>query len=101
MEDVKRFLFYSKKEKILFYVAGYTDNSNKVTDIIEMLNEGSKRVTDLVQADVKEAKTFMVEQSRRYKHMRVFYLENIEAREVPKDAYQFGKDWTMSKWLQD
>jgi hypothetical protein len=90
-------LFYSPKENLLFWIPGYTDNSDNVEDIVKMLMLHSKELSFLhVSYEVKDVKTFYVSNSSRYKNMRVFYLET---QVVPKDAFSIGKDWTMIKWI--
>ena len=94
-------LFYSGDEKILFWVAGYTDNSQHVNDIISVLTnlrDHFKRI-----GGKGTVKTDVINESRRYKHMRVFWCENIEDKDVPSDAFRITGDngWTMWKWLRD
>jgi hypothetical protein len=100
MESIQKNLFYSKSEGILFYVAGYTDNSDNVLEIIEMLKKGANVVAELINADIKEVRTFFVNNSRRYKNMRVFY---VKTDVIPKDAFTITEEnnWTMSKWVHD
>lgn len=103
MED----LFYSKQEKILFWVAGYTDNSNIVTEMIEKLNQLLEKFNEVAKVDPKEIRTHYIEDSRRYKYMRVLY---VETPNIPKDAFVIGEntsndqgphtDWTMWQWLK-
>jgi len=94
-------LFYSESEKIAFYVAGYTDNSLLVEDIISMLNKHTKKFSEKVGVDSKTVKTDYITSSRRYKSMRVFYAENVT--EKPEGAFVITSenDWTMHKWLHD
>lgn len=95
----KEGLFYSGKEGILFGIAGYTDGSHKVSDIISMLDSNAEELAKLVDADKKEVKTIFVSRSRRYKNMRVFYIETTVC---PKEAFVItGNGWTMWKWLED
>lgn len=105
-------LFYSPADKHLFYIAGYTDNSANVKDIISMYQSNYEFFYKI--CGVKEIKTCFVEKSSRYKYMRVFYCITDNP---PKEAYQLGMDkerekdllnqgyikeqieWTMIKWL--
>ncbi len=104
---MKHELFYSTSEKILFYVAGYTDNSDKVSEIKKTLNAGVKVLVDIlkdsgyIELDEKLVNTTFVTHSMRYKYMRVFYVQNVEKKYVSKSAFQIGKDWTMDKWLKN
>lgn len=98
MSNLKN-LFYSKKEAILFHVAGYTDNSESVSDIVEMLMFHSKALSVLDKNyQLEDVKTFYVTKSSRYKNMRVFYLKTSI---VPKGTFELDGDWTMMKWIEN
>ena len=88
-------LFYSQNEKILFLLAGYTDNSDSVDYWVKMLTQYKDYITNLVKTD--EVKTTYITQSTRYKYMRVFYCIT---EEVPEKAFVLDGDWTMMKWLK-
>ena len=94
-------LFYSGDEKILFWVAGYTDNTQHVNTILENL----KNLRDhFVRLGGKGAiKTDFITESRRYKYMRYFWCEDMEEKDVPEDAFRItgANGWTMRKWLTD
>jgi hypothetical protein len=97
-------LFYSVHEKILFLVAGYTDNTDNVKSIISMLENNMKHMQRI--SGVKIINTTFVQSSRRYKYMRVFYCTTDNP---PEDAFRIGDNckeddpnkWTMHKWLHD
>ena len=95
--------FYSETEKILFNVAGYTDNSSNVEEIKKVLDNGVNELCELskVKFDRKNVRTDFIRTSSRYKYMRVFYIEDIEDELIPKEAFRLGKDWTMRKWLEN
>lgn len=94
-----RDLFYSKDEKILFWVIGYCGSSSKVKDTIKEYKKDYKRFKKLGGGN--DVKTIEVLTSRRYKHMRVFYCEGIE--NPPRNAFEISNnnDWTMWKWLEN
>lgn len=94
-------LFYAYQGKVLFHVAGYQDNDNNVVNIIKALNAGARKLAGLISVDKKRVQTFLIEKSRRYKHMRVFFIENVESAFVPQGTYRIGADWTMETWLED
>lgn len=48
MNELDENLFYSPSERILFFVAGYTDNSLMVGKITDTLNTGAKKLADLI-----------------------------------------------------
>lgn len=99
-------LFYSKQEKTLFWIAGYTDNSLNVDEIIKMLSIESKRFNEFAKVDSSEIKTDYITNSHRYKSMRVFYCKTDH---IPEEAFVLGADvsndnghdWTMDKWISN
>lgn len=101
MEKIRSNTFYSIEEKLLFCVAGYTDNSSDVKSIVEMLTRFAKIVADMAPSiNVDDVKTLLVTHSRRYKNMRVFY---VETNDIPEFAFQISLNngWTMMKWLEN
>lgn len=93
-------LFYSETEKILFWVAGYTDNSVYVNTIIETLKNNREHFKRL--GAIGTVKTDVITDSRRYKSMRVFWCEDIEEQDCPETAFHLSveNEWTMWKWLK-
>jgi len=89
-------LFYSLKEKKMFYVAGYVDNSSKVSECIKVLEEGEKNIKKLIGTNKCEVSSRYIEKSSRYKSMRVFY---VDTRIIPPNAFVLNADWDMWKWL--
>jgi len=83
-------------EKILFWVIGYADTSDRVTDIIRTLRAGANEFAAVAKAPEEEIKTLVVKESAHFKHMRVFY---VKTDDVPETAFHLGKDWSMLKWL--
>ena len=95
-------LFYSVKDKRLFWVAGYTDNSYDVNFIIRMLRIKRKIFREMTKiSNYKKVKTDFITKSSRYKSMRYFWVDNIEIDKVPEEAFQLGTDWDMMKWLEN
>lgn len=89
-------LFYSNSEKILFQIAGYTQDHH-LANVVEMTTDLIKFANE-VGCDISEVKTHFIEKSSRYKHMRVFYIDS----DTPGlDAFELGDDWTMWKWLEN
>lgn len=89
-------LFYSLKEKKMFYVAGYVDNSDKITETLKVLKEGETNIKKLIGSDKCEISSRYIERSSRYKSMRVFY---VDTRIIPPNAFALNNDWDMWKWL--
>lgn len=98
METIRE-LYYSKVEKILFYVAGYTYNGENVGEQVEMLIKGAEKLATLIKTDRKNINTFFVTKSRKYKYMRVFY---VKTDIVPEGAFSLNKKsgWTMKRWVE-
>lgn len=103
-------LFYSKDEKILFWVTGYcwVDSTQNITEQISGLNEKRKEFLFSIKPEnqpedaYNKIKTYQIQTSRRYKYMRVFWLEGIKPNQVPEEAYNItSSDWTMQKWLEN
>jgi predicted nucleotidyltransferase component of viral defense system len=100
-------IFYSPNEKIVFYVAGYTDNSYKVDECIKVLKEGQlfleKLISKFQSIDTREVKSAYITKSRRYKSMRVFWIEGVN--QAPRGAFVINSDggdyWNMWKWLEN
>ncbi len=93
-------LFFSESEKIAFWVAGYTDTSFFVENIIKMLTEQTKIFSEKIGVEAETVKTDFITSSRSYKSMRVFYAENISTK--PEGAFVISSKngWTMQTWLQ-
>lgn len=100
MNELSDNLFYSPSEHILFYIAGYIDNSSKVGEIISTLNTSAKKLANLIGEKKENICTVVVEKSRRYKNMRVFF---IKTRIVPvkHGAFVISEKTTMLEYLND
>lgn len=95
-------LFYSGKEKILFYIAGYTDNSFNVKEIISVLeNNRNYFLTQVEMSKNTVVRTEFIINSRRYKSMRYFWINDVEPDKIPKEAFILNDDWTMQKWIEN
>lgn len=96
-------LFYSQVDKRLFYIAGYTDNSYNVKEIIGVLENNRKYF--LKQIGFPEntiVNTEFILKSSRYKSMRYFWINDVEKDKVPSEAFLLEDDyWTMTKWIEN
>ncbi|MBK7362627.1 MAG: hypothetical protein IPJ01_10065 [Micavibrio sp.] len=96
MED----LFYSTSEKKLFWIAGYTDNSYNVKEIVSTLTNNRNHFIKTCKLPEKSlVRTDYITKSSRYKSMRYFWVDNIKT--PPKNAFELGDDWTMDKWISN
>lgn len=112
-------LFYSPKEKLAFYIPNYyVDGTSMLDTIIENLQKERSKFVEMIGGEPKKDSiySYIIENSRRYKHMRVFH---VMCETCPKDAFQIGADeesikkqmamgytreqatWTMHKWITD
>jgi hypothetical protein len=94
-------VFYSRKEKILFWIVGYTDSSSFVEDIVEMLQTWSVKFRAMIPyaVEISQVRTFFIESSSCFKNMRVFYIYNASSRQLPKDTLKL-KNHTMNEWIR-
>ena len=74
-----------------------------ITALRKKWNEFILDIAKLPPARTKDVKTDYIQESRRYKYMRVFWCENVEPEDVPDDAFHITGEngWTMYKWLRD
>lgn len=92
-------LYYSPTENIIFGIAGYTDNSSNVQEIIKMLEENRLEFCQkagIIRMD--DVRTDFINKSSRYKNMRVFYLVDF-TNSIPENCFSIGEDWTIWNWL--
>lgn len=90
-------LYYSEADKTAFMVTGY-DSSGTAVELIDRIQRDLELFKQAVGTN-EGVYTQVLARSSRYKHMRVYWLSNIET--APKDAFilEAANDWTMWKWL--
>jgi len=94
-------LFYTEQDRTLFWIAGYTIDHGRVGTLVQVLTALSQQFTDLTGVDFSEIETFVVNESNKYKHMRVLHAtvtpqvarKNIECTVITHT--------TMKKFLYD
>ena len=90
-------LFYSPKEGILFWVAGYTrdNNTEQVIEMVKSLEENANKFAEIANIPIEKVFTFLNSKPPRYQYMRIFYAwcPDIE------DSFKLSEDWTMNKWI--
>lgn len=97
-------LFYSPLDKKLFWIAGYTDNSYNVKEIISVLQNNLNFFLKQVKFPQNtQVNTEYITKSRRYKSMRYFWINDVEIEKVPKEAFILTaeNDWSMYKWIEN
>lgn len=93
-------LFYSPKEKFLFWVSGYDESSTNVKTIISTLTNQTLFFRNQTKYTGPSVHTFTVDKSSRYKHMRVYYCVIDKVCDiVPLEAFDIGDSWTMINWV--
>lgn len=94
-------LFYSEKEKICFWIAGYTDNSCNVSEFIKMLEDNRLIFARAIGKErLDNISTDYIWESIRYKYMRYFYCRMDKC---PDGAFVIteANGWTMDKWIRN
>jgi type II secretory pathway component GspD/PulD (secretin) len=97
-------LFYAISDKRLFWIAGYTDNTTRIAEHVEMLQNKTKQFSELINIDkmkshdTENIMSDFITKSRRYKQMRYFWLNDVKQSDCPKNAYVLDNDWTMVQW---
>lgn len=91
-------LFYFEKTNTVAYIAGY-DNSEylPVTEHIKKLNDDLAKVSKLFNCEKELIHSFVIEESTRYKRMRVFHAKTME---IPTDAFVVD-NWNFLDWLRN
>ena len=106
MEIIKNNLFFSRKDKLIFYIWGYSvtnphpdsclSGKSLVEDIKKDLNRGVAEFLRIVKTSSKDVHTTVVFKSSRYKYMRVFY-SHMNENDIPEETSIF--DETMEEVL--
>ena len=90
-------LFFSEKDRYLFWISGIIKNTNNVEEIIREIKAGCKEFSKIADVSKESVCTIVVTESTQYKNMRVFYVKTLE---VPEEATRLSaKTWTMTKFL--
>jgi hypothetical protein len=100
-------LFYSPSENILFWIAGYVAQPDNVHQFIIEITDPANEFADYAQVPFKSIKSMYITESRKYKYMRVYWVEDqtIKVEDVDKfihngkEVFNIGTGWTMRKWL--
>lgn len=97
--------FYSEKDDIYFYIAGYhgCDNTMLAIEIANKLIGEINKLTKLLGVKDSDIKTDRITKSRRYKYMRVFYIQNAKANVLESElntAFCIGGGWSMQSWIE-
>jgi hypothetical protein len=90
-------LFYTAKDKKLFWIAGYCSSFN-IKELVSTLQNHVKYFE--TNCKIKPVNSTEITKSSRYKNMRVYW---VDTEIIPKDAYVIEDDgyWDMWKWLEN
>lgn len=90
-------LYYSSKEKILFYIPNYyTNGTGLLNGLIENLKAGEailRQFEPTMSIYCRE-----ITKSSRYKYMWYF---KVFLDTCPEEAFELGKDWTFNSWIEN
>lgn len=93
-------LFYTKSDKTLFWIAGFTqdDNESKVHLKIEHLRKAAEEFAEVAKCPFDSVNTYFITNDwSPYKYMRVFF---VETDYIPKKCHVIDElEWNMFKWL--
>jgi len=90
-------LFYSKKDKKLFFIPKYyTHGTGMLETLIENLEEGRNILRKFAPTGVIYCDE--IRKSRRYKSMWYFA---VKTDECPKEAFGLDNDWSMMEWIEN
>lgn len=92
-------LFYTKSDKTLFWIAGYTqdDNETKVHLKIEHLRKVTEEFAKVAKCPFESVNTYFVNDSSRYKYMRVFF---VKTDYIPEECRVIEEPkWNMFNWI--
>lgn len=95
-------LFYSHDEKILFFIGGYHYNCTDLNDLLQNLKKGKEIISQfLPKYHAETIYTDVINESRRYKYMRVFWTTIKDAPSPRVFTIGAGEHkWTMNQWLK-
>lgn len=91
-------LFYSEKQKLAFWVSGYDISTNRSCEIIDYLKRHTLKASKIFNCEFEDVETYVINESRRYKYMRVFFATMDKC---PENAFDIGENRIMVKWLND
>lgn len=89
-------LFYSPKEKLLFYIPPYYTNGTGMLKVLYKNLQEAEAILRQFQP-ISDIYVTQIYESRRYKRTWSFHTT---LNKCPKEAFQLDEDWTMSKWIQ-
>ena len=82
-------VFYSS-DGCAFFVAGYDQTQDRVTDAISNLRNNAEKAATAFNVAQKEVYSYIVSTSRQYRGMRVFFADCP----LPKGAFETGLTMT-------
>jgi len=88
-------LYYSTKEKILFYIPNYYTNG---TGMLKVLYKNLQEAEAIIRQfqPISDIYVSEIYKSSKYLGMWSFHT-TLDV--CPEEAFQLSEDWTMSKWI--
>jgi len=83
--------FYSVSEKILFAVIGYENSDVNIDKQIENLERSRNLFIEATGINrPNDIMSFVIEESSRYKYMRVVYIKLLDGESLPPDTQTYN-----------
>ena len=89
-------VFYSKTEKILFYIAENDKDTSNVSKLVEMLIAGADKLAELISGKREAISYFDVTKSNDHMGMRIFF---VKTNTIP-DGVRVLERKTMREWIE-
>lgn len=91
-------LYYSKVQRMLFWIAGYMNSSENVKEKIGVLTNGVNEFVAATGVEKDSVCSFVVDGcSSHYARMRVFCAKTDI---VPDIAFKISEKYTMAEWIE-
>ncbi len=83
-------LFYSKKDGLLYWIAGYTadGNTDNVAQMTKSLTDNATKFAGVAGCEVNEVCTHYNQMPPQYQYMRVFY---VKTEKIPAGAMELDR----------
>lgn len=96
---IKSSIFYSESENKLFTIPKLYVGGMKTIDRCNHHHEVADHLAKLSKTDPNNVGSYLIERSRRYKGMHLYYVSNPV--EVPANAFRMSGDWNSFSWAHD
>ncbi|MFC1645053.1 hypothetical protein ACFL08_03430 [Patescibacteria group bacterium] len=106
MESSDDRIFYSPKEKKLFYVVECQTRSGNSKEVISSMTDACYELSRVIVGDMIDDDRVefapVPGSSRRFIGMKVFWIEDIDSDSVDDSVQRIDNEhWTMQGWLEN